>query len=128
MGREIKIKFRFANKGTSEITKLPFIRLVYISIAINLIGMLSVLFLKKSIPPEVPLFYGLAEGESQLARREMLMIPSMVSLLIILINVSFALLVQNEFLKRTLIISSLVITLLSVITLVEIILLVGKIP
>jgi hypothetical protein len=122
-----KFKIRYQPKNKLEnITKLPFLKLVYLSIAINVVVIVAVLVFKKYIPPQVPVFYGLPEGENQLANMEELIIPSMASLLVILINISLASLLKNDYLKRTMIIVSLTISLLSLITTLEIVFLVGS--
>jgi hypothetical protein len=123
--RKFKIHYNPKNKITN-ITKLPFLNLVYLSILINVGVIVTLLLLKRYIPPEVPIFYGLPEGKNQLGSMEQLIIPSMVSLMVILVNISTASLLQNDYLKRVLIIVSLIITLLSLITSVEITLLIGS--
>lgn len=123
--KKFKIRFLPKNKVV-DITKLPYLNLIYISIVIDVIVIAAVLFLSNLIPPKVPLFYGLPEGENQLGTGYQLIIPSMVSLLVILINISLSSLLANEFLKRSLIIVSLIITLLSLITTLEVIFLVGS--
>jgi len=125
--RKSTFRLRFPTKKSAEnISRLPYISLLYTSIVLNVSVILGILSLKMFIPPEVPLFYGLPEGQAQVASREELIIPSMVSLMVTLINISLASLLQNEFLKRSLIIVSLVIALLSLITTFEIVLLVGS--
>lgn len=122
-----KFKGRFLSKNKIvNISKLPHLQLIYYSIVTNVIVILGVLLLKKYIPPEIPLYYGLPEGNNQIATAEELIIPSMAALVIILINISIASVIQNEYLKRALIIVSLVITLLSLITTLEIVFLVGS--
>jgi hypothetical protein len=123
--KKFKIRFLPKNKVV-DITKLPFLNLIYLSILINVGVIIAVLFLGNFIPPKVPLFYGLPEGENQLGTGYQLIIPSMVSLLVILINISLASLLANDFLKRSLIIVSLIISLLSLITTLEIVFLVGN--
>jgi hypothetical protein len=122
-----KFKVRFSAKSKmANIAKLPFLKLIYVSIAINVATIIGILSFKRFIPPEIPLFYGLPEGNAQVATNEELIIPSMVSLLVVLINISLSSLIQNEYLKRTLIIVSLIISLLSLITTLEIAFLVGS--
>lgn len=123
--KKFKASFLGKNKIAS-IVKLPFLRLIYFSIVINVITIAGILLFKRFIPPEVPLYYGLPEGNNQVAASQELIIPSMVSLLVVLVNISLASLLQNEYLKRTLIIVSLIITLLSLITTLEIVFLVGS--
>lgn len=120
-------KFKLPNKSKLSIAiGLPHLRLIYYSIVINVLIITAVLILKPNLPPKVPLYYGLPEGGNQIGTSDELIIPSMMSLLVIMINISIASIIKNEFLKRTLIIVSLVITLLSVITTLEIAFLVGS--
>ncbi len=81
----------------------------------------------KRLPPEVPLFYGIAEGEAQLVSNWQLLIPSGVSLGFLFLNSTLAYLFKDEFLKKTLIIATFSLTLLSVVTTIKIITLVGNI-
>lgn len=122
-----KFKIKFSAKDRlASVSKLPFLKLIYLSIFLNVFTMLGILLLKKNISPELPLFYGLPEGESQIASNEELIIPSMISLLVILINITISSVLQNEFLKRVLIIVSLIITLLGLTTTLEIFFLIGS--
>jgi len=79
-----------------------------------------------SLPPQVPLFYGLPETDERLASSWMLIIPSAVSFLILLINASLSLFVEDEFPKKVLVAASLAATLFSTITTLKIISLVGS--
>lgn len=125
--KKVKFKIKFSAKDKLvNVSKLPFLKLIYISILLNVMTMLVILFLKKQIAPEIPLFYGLPEGNSQIATNEELIIPSMISLLVILTNITISAVLQNEFLKKVLIIVSLIITLLSLTTTLEIFFLIGN--
>lgn len=106
---------------------IPYKNYVATSIFINLIIVVSILILRSSIlPPQVPLFYGLAQGEEQLAPSAALTIPSLVSILILLINIAISFLFTDEFLKKTLVISGIATTFFSVITTLKIAFLVGS--
>lgn len=120
-------KFKLSAKNKiAGISKLPYLKLVYIAIGVNTAVILGILIFQNLIPPEVPLFYGLPEGNTQVANSEELIIPSMISLLVILTNISVSSILQNDYLKRVLIIVSIIITLLSLITTLEILYLVGN--
>ena len=80
----------------------------------------------KFLPPEVPLFYGEALGEAQIGKSMGLTIPSLISLLIIVVNLLISFIVRDEFLKRVLILASLATAIFSTITTIKIILLVGS--
>lgn len=120
-------KFKLPNKSKLAIvTGLPYLRLVYYGLMINVLVIASVILLKPKLPPKVPLFYGLPEGVNQIGTADELIIPSMVSLLVILTNISISSIVKNEFLKKSLVVVSLTITMLSVITTLKIMLLIGS--
>ena len=105
---------------------LPFKGYVITSLVLSAILILVVSLLRGNLPPYVPLYYGLAVGEEQLAQQWALIIPSLVSVFIIFLNISLSYIVKNDFLKRTLIISGVVSSFFSLITTVKIILLVGS--
>lgn len=96
------------------------------AILINIGIIILIVILRNMLPPQVPLFYGLAEGEAQLTPTLGLAIPSVTSICIVLINSLLMALVKDEFLKRILVYSSLAVTILSAITTIRIILLVGS--
>lgn len=99
---------------------------VYTSIAINLVVILFVLIAKNFLPPVVPLFYGKAVGEQQLIASLGLTIPPLVSLLITAINFSInRWFIKDLFLKNALLIASVFTSILSAITVLRIIFLVG---
>ena len=78
------------------------------------------------LPPQVPLFYGLPETEERIASSWMLVIPSGVSFLILLVNASLSLFIEDEFPKKILVAASFAVTLFSAITTLKIISLVGS--
>jgi hypothetical protein len=95
------------------------------AIIINL-GVASVIVLLKSIlPPLVPLFYGRPVGEAQLTGTFGLLIAPGVSLLITLLNILFSLWVKDDFLKKILAITGIIISVLVAITILKIIFLIG---
>src|SRR3989304_7519833 len=104
-----------------------FNRTVFIvTAALNLVVVGIVLLALSILPPQVPLFYGLTETEERLASSWMLILPPIVSFLILLINASLSLFVEEEFTKKILVAASLAATLFSTITTLKIILLVGS--
>ena len=56
------------------------------AIVINVLVILSVLALIGFLPPQVPLFYGLPEGQDQLATSWFLILPATTSLFILTSN------------------------------------------
>jgi len=95
------------------------------AIIINFITALSIILLRGFLPPLIPLFYGRPAGEAQLTTTFGLLIASGVSLLITILNLGLGLLVKDDFLKKTLAISAVIISLLTTITVIKIVLLVG---
>lgn len=115
------------NKAGEELRKnLPFLKLIYISLFVNLLVLLFLFFFRGKIPPEVPLYYGFPEGESQLTNKSGLYLPAVVSIAVIVINSLITYFSRDEFIKKTLIIVSFAITFLSAITTVKIFFLVGS--
>lgn len=113
-------------KTQFTLEKIHFKKAVAAFFLLNLATMLLVVLLKTKLPPQIPLYYGLARGEEQLAETLYLTLPSFVSLAILVLNlvVSFAL--DDEYLSKTLTISGLAAILLATITTVKIIFLVGS--
>jgi len=105
--------------------KLTFRNYFLAAITIDLVTGLSIILLRDFLPPLVPLFYGRPAGEAQLTGTFGLLIAPGVSFLITVINLGISLLVENNFLKRILAISTIVISVLTTITVAKIIFLVG---
>jgi hypothetical protein len=107
--------------------KPPFLRLLYISLLINVASIIGIILVKNILPPELPLFYGLPEGEEQLTKTLGLAIAPAISLSIVLINSAIAYLQVDEFLKKTLIVAGFCVSIFSLVTTIQIVLLVGNI-
>lgn len=105
--------------------KIPLKRFVYVALTLNILNLITVLILQKNLPPQVPLFYGFAESEQQLTTTLGLIIPSIYSFAVVFINIIFTLFISSDYLKKILSIASFTISLLSIITVVKIIILVG---
>lgn len=106
-------------------SKVPFKNYLLGSFILAVITIVFIVFFQGKLPPEVPLFYGAAEGEAQIASSWMLIIPPIFSVFTILINFILAALVGDEFIKKVLVISALIVTLFSVVTTLKIVFLVG---
>jgi hypothetical protein len=117
---------RVGKKVPLQLEMVPFKRGVSIAFFVSLATILLILILYRQLPPQVPLFYGLAEGEEQLVPWYGLIIPSLASLAIICLNILVANLLTDDFLRKTLVLSGLVATSFSTITTIKIILLVGS--
>jgi len=123
-------KSKFKSKKTLQkeenVGKLPFQKLIILSIVINMVTVGLVFIFLKHLPPEVPLFFGLAQGETQLKSSLSLVVPGIIALGITILNVVIALVTGDEYLRKILISATLAVSTFSIITTVKILLLVGS--
>lgn len=98
---------------------------IYFSVALNVLTALTVLIFKSVIPPIVPLFYGRAIGESQLVGFFGLLIAPGASLFITLLNLILSSITDDLFLKKVYVATAFIVSLLTTITVIKIIFLVG---
>lgn len=94
-------------------------------ISLSLLSAILILAFKRNLPPQVPLFYGLPVGESQLVSSWGFLISPTAAFVITIVNIFISSLVSDNFYKRVLIISSFFISILVIITTLKIIFLVG---
>ena len=118
--------FKFIKKTEANLEKVPLLNLLYISLSITLITFLTIFLVKSNLPPEVPLFYGNADGQGQLAGSLGLAIPSLVSLTMTVVNTLISFLLEKKFLKQILSLTSFAISIFATITTFKIIFLVGS--
>lgn len=97
------------------------------SFVVSLVGIAVGLVAQFILPPEVPLFYGLPQTENQLASPIWIVLPSLIALVITLLNGSSTLKMHDNYLKKVLATTSIFCSLLAVITTLKIIFLVGSI-
>lgn len=119
-------RFSVFPKKKGTLSKIPFFRLLIVSIVLSLLTILSTLLSQKYLPPEVPLYYGYPDGKDQLAPSIMLLIPSVSSFLFLVVNGLIAMVIEDEFLKKSLVIASFAITFIATVTTLKIIFLVGS--
>lgn len=119
------VKLAKKNVKQPDIYKVPFSKLVYSSIAINALSALVIIYFQKRLPPQVPLFYGLAEGEDQLTQAVYLMLLPITSFTLLGLNIGISMLLKNDLLRKTLIITGFIVSMFSLITLTQIFFLVG---
>jgi len=112
--------------GKFEVDKIPFKNYVLWAMAANALVAGGIILGQKFLPPQVPLFYGLAEGEAQLAPRILLVIPSSASIIILLANSFISSLITDEFIKKVVILGAIATAFFAVITSVKIAFLVGS--
>ena len=96
-----------------------------VCLAINLLLIVTVVLARNALPPLLPLFYGAPSGEDQLARQGFLVLPLIMVTAISIINILLSRIVSDLFLQRILFGFTVVTTLLSTITVIRIMLLVG---
>lgn len=114
-------------KGLSKFLsdKILLIKFVYAALFLSLINLIVVALMQKNLPPELPLFYGFTESDQQLTTPLGLLLPGTASFIVIILNSILSILIPNDFLKKTLSVTSLLISLLLLITVLKIIFLVG---
>ena len=123
---KISIKRSTPLQKKLSIERIPFKNFVYASFTISIVGIVLIVLLQNKLPPEVPLLYGLPEGEEQLTTSLGLVIPLVSSLIITILNITAVFFLQNSFLRKTLVLGAFAISFLSFITTVKITLLVGN--
>lgn len=112
-----------------SVSKININWIVYIPIicfVVNLLVILLVLLLRNNIPPQVPLFFGKAQGEEQLATQGALILPALLAIIVTVLNIILSTLFKDTFLQKVLIGVIVIATLLSTITIFRIVLLVGS--
>lgn len=97
----------------------------YVGCLISFLSLVFALIIQKALPPQIPLFYGLPQGEEQLSTSLGLTIPSAFSFIVILINYFLVRFLKDDFLKKALSVAGLAVSVLAAITTVKIAFLVG---
>jgi len=122
--RSFKIE-KAPNFNKTVLENISFLNLVYTTLALNILNILIVLAMRSKLPPQLPLFYGFTESEQQLTSPVGLLLPGVVSFIFTLFNVTLSILLTDDFLKKILSVASFTVSLLSLITVVKIIFLIG---
>lgn len=118
---------KLSTKQIIDTKHLPFLPYIYAGIVVNVVIIITVLLIQNLLPPEIPLFYGLAEGQEQITNSIFLFIPNGVSLAILLVNLIVASASKQEYYKKILVVAGLIVTFFATITVLKIIFLVGSI-
>jgi hypothetical protein len=95
-------------------------------LCVNIIVLFGVVVFRSHIPPQIPLFYGLPQGEEQLAQQIFLIMPPVTALLFTLLNLILITTTKDDFLKKVLWGTTIGVTLLATITVYKIVALVGS--
>jgi len=93
---------------------------------VNLLTSLSYLLFRKNLPPEVPILYGLSEGENELTPTYGLIFPSLSALVLTAVNIVVVGFSKNTFLKQLLVFTSIAITIFSLVATYKVVSLVGS--
>lgn len=126
-GTVVKKYFPNFKKTKNPLDRLPLGKWAGATIVFGLvISGLSLLALLV-LPPEIPLYYGAGEPRNQIAPAWKIVFPSLIALLGSAINFLLALAVNNDFLKKTLVVASISISILAALTTLKIFLLVASI-
>jgi len=110
-----------------ENTKVPFSKQIIIFLLINLAMILLLGFSILILPPQIPLFYGLPDGDEQLAENWLITLPNFIALLTVFINSLLATKIKDEYIKKVIVITGFVVTIFAIITVFKILFLVGNI-
>lgn len=100
-------------------------RLFWAGVASTTLALAVVLLSWQKLPPDVPLFYSRPWGEEQLANPVLILLPLGLGTLALLVNLVFASLQEDSFLKRVLILGGTTAAILLAITIIRIVLLVS---
>ena len=118
---------KFPYQKKIERKKVPFSRQVICCLLINLVMILLATLSIFVLPPEIPLLYGLAEGNDQLVKNWAITIPNLVAFILMLINTMFAINTKDEYIKKIIILAGFTATFFATITVIKIFFLVGNI-
>ena len=113
-------------KSKNITDKIPLKNIFYSSLGINILSITAVLLLQDKLPPEIPLLYGLPQGEDQLSSKIWLTVTGGLALTLCFINLAIVYILKNDFLKKTLIVTGFSVSMLSLLTTIQIVLLIGN--
>jgi hypothetical protein len=116
-------KFQLKVVNNINLNSIPFMYLTLIVLLINILIIIFIIVYSPNLPPQSPLYYGLPRGEKQLAPPLSLILPILISSLFVAVNSIIAYYANSKYLKNILVLAGLFISLLSVITVVQILLL-----
>jgi hypothetical protein len=108
-------------------SNLPLKQLFTISVSVSFIFVALGLLSQFILPPEIPLFYGLPKNSQQLAPSIFVILPSVISMLLTIVNAIISINTDGVYLKKSLAFASIAICLLSIIATYKIVFLVGSI-
>lgn len=109
-----------------ELFSLPYKEFFGICLLVNLGVIGFVVLLRNNLPPVVPLMYGLPVGEEQLVPRLFLIAPSVISIILIVINILIAKFSGGSFIQKVLVGLTMAVTLLALVTTLKIFFLIAS--
>jgi hypothetical protein len=109
-----------------RLESLPQRRLAYFSILLSILTIAVVFIAKGHLPPEVPLYYGLPISEEQMVPAIELTLPSIFAIALISLNILLALIINDKFLRHTLIVAGFAVSFFATVTTIKIVYLVGS--
>jgi len=110
-----------------ENKKVPFTKQIIYCLVINLVMITLAILSIFMLPPEIPLLYGLPEGNDQLVKSWAIVIPNLTSLIIMFVNSILAMRTKDEYLKKVVILTGFTATFFAIITVLKIFFLIGRI-
>ena len=113
-------------KSNFSLKGIPLVKFLYIAFTLGLLNIVTALLLQSNLPPEVPLYYGLAKSQEQLTTSLGLITPGVITLGVAILNTFLAYVLGNDFLQKTLVLSAFSVSIISFIATIEIIFLVGS--
>lgn len=113
-------------KKKGIMAKIPLPKIFFASLAIGAVEIALVLLLQSKLPPEVPLYFGLPEGELQVTPSLALVIPGLLSIGVCLLNLSLTFIFTEGYLKKSLVLTSFAFSVFTTVSTLKIIFLVGS--
>lgn len=92
---------------------------------LDILTIVGILAIKSYLPPVIPLYYGKPSGTGQLAATNFIFIIPAIAIFISLLNLFISSSTKDEFIKKILAVTSLIVSLMATITVTKIVLLVG---
>jgi len=120
------VPIKIIKKSKFSIKSIPLVRFLYAAFILGLLNIITTLLLQNFLPPEVPLYYGLAKSQEQLTTSFGLITPGVITLGVAMLNTSLAYVLGNNFLQKILVLSAFSVSIISFIATIEIIFLVGS--
>ncbi len=113
------------NKVKPEFERLPLKKLFIVAFFVSISVILVTLISQVILPPQIPLYFGLPQTSAQLVRPILLILPSLISILITIMNTVISIKISDSYIKKTLAFTSIAVSILSTIATIKIVFLVS---